>query len=110
MYQIAEKTPMEDFQIYFDYKVANNMVVLHLYMLQFYYQMKYLKICLKLGKMQKLYLGSEYSVTAKLEYNKKYDSWQYVPISITANTPKDYAAQLLFLKAMIGLQKQSYRN
>lgn len=53
------------------------------------------------GKMQKLYLGSEYSVTAKLEYNKKYDSWQYTPISITANTPKDYAAQLLFLKAMI---------
>lgn len=53
------------------------------------------------GKMQKLYLGSEYNVTATLEYNKKYDSWQYTPISITANTPKDYAAQLLFLKSMI---------
>lgn len=53
------------------------------------------------GKMQKLYLGSEYNVEAHLEYNKKYDSWQYVPISITANMPKDYAAQLLFLKSMI---------
>lgn len=53
------------------------------------------------GKMQKLYLGSEYNVTATLEYNAKYESWQYVPISITANTPKDYAAQLLFLKSMI---------
>lgn len=54
------------------------------------------------GKMQKLYLGSEYSVTATLEYNKKYESWQYAPISITANMPKDYAAQMLFLKSMIG--------
>lgn len=53
------------------------------------------------GKMQKLYLGSEYNVTATLEYNKKYDSWQYAPISIVANMPKDYAAQLLFLKSMI---------
>lgn len=53
------------------------------------------------GKMQKLYLGSEYNVTATLEYNKKYDSWQYVPISITANMPKDHAAQMLFLKSMV---------
>lgn len=53
------------------------------------------------GKMQKLYIGSEYNVEAHLEYNKKYDSWQYVPISITANMPKDYAAQLLFLKSII---------
>lgn len=53
------------------------------------------------GKMQKLYLGSEYNVTATLEYNKKYDSWQYTPVSIVANMPKDYAAQLLFLKSMI---------
>ena len=53
------------------------------------------------GKMQRLYLGSEYNVTATLEYNKKYDAWQYAPISITANMPKDYAAQLMFLKSMI---------
>lgn len=53
------------------------------------------------GKMQKLYLGSEYNVTATLEYNKKYDTWQYAPISITANTPKSHGAQLLFLKSMI---------
>lgn len=53
------------------------------------------------GKMQKLYLGSEYNVSATLEYNKKYDAWQYAPISITANTPKDHASQLLFLKSMI---------
>lgn len=53
------------------------------------------------GKMQKLYLGSEYNVSATLEYNKKYDAWQYTPISITANMPKDHAAQMLFLKSMI---------
>lgn len=53
------------------------------------------------GKMQKLYLGSEYNVSATLEYNKKYNAWQYAPISITANTPKDHASQMLFLKAMI---------
>jgi exodeoxyribonuclease V alpha subunit len=53
------------------------------------------------GKMQRLYLGAEYNVTATLEHNKKYDSWQYAPISITANMPKDYAAQLMFLKSMI---------
>lgn len=53
------------------------------------------------GKMQKLYIGSEYNVTATLEYNKKYDSWQYCPISITANMPKDHSAQLLFLKSMV---------
>ena len=52
------------------------------------------------GKMQKLYLGSEYNVTATLEYNKKYNSYQYNPISITANMPKGYEAQLLFLKSI----------
>lgn len=55
------------------------------------------------GKMQKIYLGSEYNVSATLEYNKKYDAWQYVPISITANMPKDHASQLLFLKSMINV-------
>ena len=53
------------------------------------------------GKMQKLYLGSEYNVEAKLEYNKKYDSWQYNPISITANLPKSHAEQLMFLKTIV---------
>ena len=53
------------------------------------------------GKMQKLHLGSEYNVTATLEHNKKYNSWQYVPTTITACMPKSYESQLLFLKSMI---------
>lgn len=53
------------------------------------------------GKMQKLCIGSEYSVSATLEYNKKYDSWQYAPISIVANMPKDHSSQMLFLKSLV---------
>lgn len=53
------------------------------------------------GKMQRLYIGSSYKVSATLEYNKKYKSWQYCPISITAIMPKNREDQLTFLKTMI---------
>lgn len=52
------------------------------------------------GKMQQLYLGSKYKVKAKLEYNSKYSSYQYAPISITSIAPKTYDAQLTFLSVI----------
>lgn len=53
------------------------------------------------GKMQKLYLGSEYIVKAKLEYNKKYSNWQYNPINISAIVPKTEESQKAFLESII---------
>lgn len=53
------------------------------------------------GKMQKLYLGSEYKVRATCEWNNKYSSYQYVPISIIAVEPKTFEAQELFLKSLV---------
>jgi exodeoxyribonuclease V alpha subunit len=53
------------------------------------------------GKMQKLYIGSEYNVEAKLEYNKKYESWQYNPINISAIAPKTKEQTRKFLESII---------
>lgn len=50
------------------------------------------------GKMQQLYIGSEYLVKATMEFNEKYHSYQYKPIYIVALTPKDYYSQLVFLQ------------
>ena len=53
------------------------------------------------GKMQKLYLGSEYKVRATCEYNSKYSSYQYTPVSpIIAVEPKTLESQELFLKSL----------
>lgn len=52
------------------------------------------------GKMQRLYIGSEYEVQAELEYNSKYSSYQYNPISVIANTPKTNKEKLLFLQTV----------
>ena len=52
------------------------------------------------GKMQQLYLGSEYLVKAYCEYNNKYNQYQYVPVSIVAMTPQSYAEQKTFLSAL----------
>jgi exodeoxyribonuclease V alpha subunit len=53
------------------------------------------------GKMQKLYLGSEYKVRATCEYNSKYSSYQYTPVSpIVAVEPKTFESQELFLKSL----------
>lgn len=61
---------------------------------------KPLKISNVAGKMQRLYLGSEYKVKAIPEYNLKYSTYQYTPISIVAVEPKTYEAQELFLKSL----------
>ena len=53
------------------------------------------------GKMQKLYLGSEYNVKAKLIYNKKYNQWQYEPITISAIVPKTIENQRMFLESIV---------
>ena len=52
------------------------------------------------GKMQQLYIGSEYLVKAYCEYNSKYNQYQYVPISIVAIAPQSYEDQKLFLKSL----------
>lgn len=52
------------------------------------------------GKMQQLYIGSEYLVKAYCEYNKKFDQYQYVPVSVVATTPKSYEDQKTFLKSL----------
>lgn len=53
------------------------------------------------GKMQKLYLGTEYIVKANLEFSKKYSSWQYSPINITPIIPKTQDQQKAFLEAIV---------
>jgi exodeoxyribonuclease V alpha subunit len=53
------------------------------------------------GKMQQLYIGAEYKVTAKLEYNKKYNSFQYSPINVSAIVPKTPESQKAFLKSIV---------
>lgn len=53
------------------------------------------------GNMQQLYLGSEYEVTATLDYNAKYKSYQYKPKIITSVTPKTEEQQKMFLSSVV---------
>lgn len=50
------------------------------------------------GNMQELYLGTKYKVKANMTYSKKYNEYQYKPISIVAEIPKTFEAQKIFLK------------
>lgn len=52
------------------------------------------------GKVQRLYVGSEYKITAEVEYNSKYSSYQYKPISVVADTPKTSREKLIFLQTV----------
>ena len=52
------------------------------------------------GKMQKLYIGSNYEVNATLEYNEKYNSYQYNPISIVSLVPKSFDDSYKFLRTI----------
>lgn len=52
------------------------------------------------GKMQKLYLGSNYEVTAKMEYNDKFKQYQYVPITVVSIAPKGEEESITFLKSL----------
>ena len=53
------------------------------------------------GKVQMLTLGLEYNVTATLEYNKKYGSYNYVPQTVTSIKPQTPEQQKRFLKTLV---------
>lgn len=53
------------------------------------------------GKVQQLYVGSEYNFIAKPEYRDKYQSWSYVPSSVTAVAPKSIEESKLFLESIL---------
>ena len=53
------------------------------------------------GKVQQLYVGSEYTFVAHPEYKEKYQSWSYVPSSVTAIAPKSVAESRLFLESVL---------
>lgn len=53
------------------------------------------------GKMQRLYLGSVYEVTALLTYNEKYKSYQYNPSVVSAVAPKSEEQQRNFLMTIL---------
>ena len=53
------------------------------------------------GKMQQLYVGSEYEFVAKCEYSSKYKSWNYVPASVTAIAPSSIGESRFFLESII---------
>lgn len=53
------------------------------------------------GNMQQLYLGSEYEVTAVLDYNNKYKTYQYKPKVITSVAPKTIDQQKKFLQSVV---------
>ena len=57
------------------------------------------------GKMQRLYIGSEYNVKAKIEFNQKYNRYQYSPVNISSIMPKTIEQQKNFLKAIINQDK-----
>lgn len=53
------------------------------------------------GKMQQLYIGSEYEFTAKCEFSSKYNTWNYIPSIVTAITPSTVAESKLFLSSIL---------
>lgn len=53
------------------------------------------------GRMQRLYLGDEYVISAKLKFSKKYNNWQYEPVSIMAVAPKSFEQQKAFLQTIL---------
>lgn len=58
------------------------------------------------GRMQRLYIGEEYVISARLKFNKKYNNWQYEPVSIMAVAPKSPEQQKAFLQTIL-TEKQS---
>lgn len=53
------------------------------------------------GKMQQLYVGSEYEFVAHAEYNSKYKEWNYIPTTVTAIAPSSVEESKLFLAALV---------
>jgi len=64
------------------------------------------KILTLAGRMQKLYLGSEYQVEAKLVFNSKYQAWNYEPVLVKTIKPNSIESQQKFLESII-TKKQS---
>lgn len=59
------------------------------------------KMSTLIGKMQRLYIGTEYKVQATCTYNAKYSSYEYNPLLVSAIAPKTIESQSVFLKAII---------
>lgn len=54
------------------------------------------------GKMQRMYLGCKYEVEAKLEFNNKYNCWQYIPVgNVKAIKPNSVEESKKFLSSVI---------
>ena len=53
------------------------------------------------GKMQQLYVGSEYEFTAVCEYSSKYKTWNYVPSTVTAIAPSSIEDTRFFLESIL---------
>lgn len=53
------------------------------------------------GKMQQLHIGTEYEISATLEFNKKYKNYQYKPIVVSAIRPKNVEDQKKFIKSIL---------
>ena len=64
-------------------------------------QMNKTKGCILAGNVQRLTIGIPYEVKAKLSFNKKYDSYQYEPITVTPDIPKSYEAQVDYLRTQV---------
>jgi exodeoxyribonuclease V alpha subunit len=60
-----------------------------------------MKIGRLIGKVQKLFIGSEYKVTARISFNKKYNNYSYEPTIVSAVVPKTLENQKMFLEAII---------
>ncbi len=52
------------------------------------------------GRTQRLNIGTEYNVKAKLELSKKYKNYNYVPISVGQDLPKGLEEQKKFLQSV----------
>jgi hypothetical protein len=52
------------------------------------------------GRTQKLTLGTEYEIKAKLEFSKKYKNYNYVPVNVTQPMPKSIDEQRKFLQSV----------
>ena len=53
------------------------------------------------GNIQNLNVGIKYNVKAELEFNKKYNQWQYKPIMITSSAPKTVEEQQMYLRTQV---------
>ena len=60
----------------------------------------YYIICVA-GRMQQLYVGSEYEFTASCEYNSRYKSWNYVPTSVISIAPTTIQETRFFLESLL---------